>query len=135
MRKLLALATIFLMGALYAHQAQAQLLRTVVPVKDSCVNADTTFVTVSPTSNAAVAFHLGATKVSGTVAGSATLQGSLDGTNWVAVDTAVTLTNVAYNLATFEPTKLSFVKYRIQVITSGTCKIKPIRGYWVQRGN
>jgi phosphate/sulfate permease len=135
MRKLLIIAIFSVLGAMFTQQAEAQILRTKIPTQDSCVDADTITVDVSPTSNAAVAFHLGATKVSGTVAGSATLQGSLDGTNWVDVGSAVNFTDVAYNLATFEPTKLSYVKYRIQVITSGTCKIKPIRGYWVQRGN
>ena len=68
--------------------AHAQVLKTVVPTKDSCVNTDNTSIDVTPTSNSVVAFHFKATKVSGTVGGSAKLQGSIDGTNWVDVGSA-----------------------------------------------
>lgn len=113
--------------------AHAQVLKTVVPTKDSCVNTDNTSIDVTPTSNSVVAFHFKATKVSGTVGGSAKLQGSIDGTNWVDVGSAYTLTDVANNVAVFEPSKLSFKFYRIYVATTGTCKIKPIRGYTLAR--
>lgn len=128
---LIVASTVFAVVA--TTSAHAQILKTVVPTKDSCVNVDNTSIIVTPTSNNVVAFHFKATKVSGTVAGSAKLQGSIDGTNWVDIGSAYTLTDVANNVAVFEPSKLSFVHYRIYVATSGTCKIKPIRGYWVTR--
>ncbi len=133
MKKLIFLLMFGLFGAFFATDANAQLLRTVVPTKDSCVNTDNTSITVTPTSNNAVAFFVTAEKVSGTVAGSAKLQGSLDGTNWVDIGSAQNFTDVATNTFVFEPTKLSWPRYRIYVATTGTCKIKPIRGYWVQR--
>jgi hypothetical protein len=132
MKKLLSFLLILSL-AFVAEQAQAQLLRTVIPTKDSCVNSDNTSIDVSPKTNQAVAFHFKATKVSGTVAGSAKLQGSIDGTNWIDVGSAYTITDVATNVAVFEPTKLSFKYYRIYVATTGTCKIKPIRGYYIER--
>lgn len=133
MKKLFAIVALF--TAMAFSNAKAQMLKTIVPTKDSCVNSDNTTITVTPTSNAALAFFVTAVKVSGTVAGSAKLQGSLDGTNWVDVGSAQNFTDVTTNTFIFEPTKLSWPRYRIYVATTGTCKIKPIRGYWVQRGS
>ena len=113
--------------------ANAQIVKEYSATKDSCVDTDNTSISINPATNSVVAFHFKATKVSGTVAGSAKLQGSIDGTNWIDVGSAYTLTNVATNVAVFEPTKLSFRYYRLYVATTGTCKIKPIRGYTVSR--
>lgn len=113
--------------------ANAQIVKEYSATKDSCVDTDNTSISINPSTNSVVAFHFKATKVSGTVAGSAKLQGSIDGTNWIDVGSAYTLTNVATNVAVFEPSKLSFRYYRLYVATTGTCKIKPIRGYTVSR--
>lgn len=135
MKKLLFLLSFTLALAFVTEQSHAQLLKTVVPVKDTCVNSDNTTITVTPTSNQVVAFHFRCVKVSGTVGGSAKLQGSIDGTTWTDVGSSYTITDIATNVAVFEPSKLSYTRYRILVTTTGTCKINGIRGYTVQRGN
>lgn len=124
-------AFLLLMFAFVAG-VNAQLLKTTAPVKDTCVNTDNTTIALGSIPGEAVAFHLSCNKVSGTVGGNVILQASIDGTNYVNLDT-VALANVTYNLATFEPSKLSYGFYRIYVATSGTCKINTIRAHWLRR--
>ena len=126
MKKHLFLILFGMLAAVAFNTAEAQIVKTFTTVKDSCVDTDNTSISINPATNSVLAFHFKATKVSGTVAGTAKLQGSMDGTNWIDVGSAYTLTNVATNVAVFEPTKLSFRYYRIYVATTGTCKIKPV---------
>lgn len=133
MKRILLLTAFIATAALATQECKAQLLKTYTPVKDTCVNADTTVIRLDGVTSEVVAFHVKAEKVSGTVAGTATLQGSNDGTNWTAVGSAFTLTNIAHNQTVYEPAKLSWMQYRVQVITSGTCKINGIRAYTLRR--
>jgi hypothetical protein len=130
MKKLIFFLALFTAGLVF--QSSAQLLKTTKPVKDTCVNTDNTTITLGSIPGDAVAFHLTAAKVSGTVAGNAIFEGSIDGTNWVTLQTTA-LTDVAVNTITFTPTALSFAQYRIRVTTSGTCKINTIRGHYLKR--
>jgi len=133
MKKLLIFSMLFTLAyAFTSTPAQAQLIRTVAPVKDTCVNTDTTIISLTPTSNDVVSFFVKANKVSGTVAGKIYYQTSLDGTNWFTQD-STTLSNIAYNLGRYSPTILVWAQYRAQVTTSGTCKINGIRGYNLRR--
>lgn len=126
--------TVLLFAGLFAFMANsnAQLLKTTRPVKDTCVNTDNTTINLGAIPGEAVAFHLTAAKVSGTVAGNAIFEGSVDGTNYVTLQTTA-LTDVAVNTITYTPTALSFSFYRIRVTTSGTCKINTIRGHYLKR--
>jgi hypothetical protein len=62
------------------------------------------------------------TKTSGTVAGSVTLQGSIDGTNWYSFTSpaAVTATDVATQVVTFQITDKIFPYYRASYTGTGT---------------
>lgn len=70
-------------------------------------------------------------KVSGTVAGTATLQGSVDGTNFSTIDArmfrdslnAYTNTNVATNTKIFVLNKSPYLYYRVAVVGSGTMNL------------
>jgi hypothetical protein len=61
-----------------------------------------------------------ATKVSGTMAGTAVLYASVDGTNFVATGDTLTCTNVAVNTAIWSKTDPAILKYRIIFTGSGT---------------
>jgi hypothetical protein len=133
MKNLLTLILAVMFAAFLAPPTtHAQILKTITPAKDTCVDVDTTVINVTPSSNDVIAFHVKAAKVSGTVAGKFYLQASIDNTNWVTTD-SVSLANQSYNLGTFEPSALSYAYYRIRVVTSGTCKINAIRGYNLRR--
>lgn len=72
-------------------------------------------------------------KVSGTVAGTATFQGSLNNVNWENIGTAFTLTDVATQSKVFTQTGGSpFVYYRVMFTGSGTMSAQ-VRLYYVQR--
>jgi hypothetical protein len=137
MKKILSIL-ILSVGLLFAAttdaSAQLTVTRTPTTAKDSLVNADTLYINVTPPANDVAGIHCIGTRATGTLAGSVTLQGSLDGTNWATVDTAVTLTNAAYMLVTFPVTaKLPYSRYRFTVITSGTVKVTGIRGVLIRR--
>ena len=76
-----------------------------------------------------VAFQVVATKISGTVAGTAILQASLDGTNYhsVGVDT-LTLTNVATNAHLWSAAPNKYKYWRVKVTGSGTMSAS-VNGY------
>ena len=72
-------------------------------------------------SNSSVTFQSLYTRVSGTAAGTITLQGSIDGVNWSgALGSAYTITDVASQVATFTVTPSTFQFYRIVVAPTGT---------------
>ncbi|TXI13250.1 MAG: hypothetical protein E6Q68_01685 [Polynucleobacter sp.] len=61
-----------------------------------------------------------ATKVSGTLAGTATLQGSIDGVNFVTIGSAFTLTNVAKSTTIWTVDYGPYSRYRVIFTGSGT---------------
>jgi hypothetical protein len=69
-----------------------------------------------------VAVQFVATKISGTVAGSVTLQGSLNGTNWATVpsQSAFTATDVASQTAVWKFDGSGFSYYRLSWTGTGT---------------
>lgn len=73
---------------------------------DTVTNTGTAYLStpvVSPAPAVTTTIWVAVTKISGTVGGTITLQGSLDGTNWKAVNTP----NTATALATFTATDAS----------------------------
>lgn len=61
------------------------------------------------------------TKLSGTVAGTATLLGSLNGTDWTSASaTSYTVTDVASATTSWPLTGKNFLYYRVNVVGSGT---------------
>lgn len=72
-------------------------------------------------SNSSVTFQSLFTKVTGTVAGTIALQGSIDGVNWSAtLGNAFTLTDVSTQVASFTVTPSTYQYYRVVVTPSGT---------------
>lgn len=122
----------------YTGTICAVVANTVTPVssgkKDTLTNVDTGFVqfVVNPSYN--LLFDYTVTKISGTVAGTALLQGSLDNATWFTITgnttycagcqgASATVTNTAgtKHYQWFIPnTATNYPYYQIQVITSGT---------------
>lgn len=70
---------------------------------DTVTNTATVFITspvISPAPATSTTIWIAVTKISGTVGGTITLQGSLDGTNWKAMNTVDTQTALATITAT-----------------------------------
>jgi len=105
MKKLL----ILLFVGLVAFSANAQVYNLLSPysvTSDTVANSGTAFlstVAISPAPATTTTIWVGVTKISGTVGGTITLQGSIDGTNWKAMNTP----NTATALATFTATDAS----------------------------
>jgi len=122
----------------YTGNICAVVANTVTPVasgkKDTLTNVDTGFVqfAVNPSYN--LLFDYTVTKISGTVAGTALLQGSLDNATWFTITgnttycatsqgASATITNTAgtKHYQWFIPTTATnYPFYQIQLITSGT---------------
>lgn len=64
-------------------------------------------------------FILTITKISGTVGGTATLQGSHNGTDWAGIATAYTVTD-ATQTKSFDFDRSKYSYYRINVVGTGT---------------
>lgn len=119
--------------AFAAFESKAQVYSLLSPysfTSDTVTNTGTAYlstVAVSPAPAVTTTFWVAVTKISGTVGGTITLQGSLDGTNWKAVNTP----NTATALATFTATDASntyhwiisgspFKYYRVSWTGTGT---------------
>lgn len=121
MKKILFLTVAFLIGLLAFTNTNAQSYSSFNgKIGDSTfTNVTTASYSISVTGpKHAVTFVYTVTKTSGTVAGTITLFGSLDGTNYVTLDTktltdanAVLSTSYSYN---------GYSKYKITIAQSGT---------------
>lgn len=159
MKKILAIATLMLfafIAPVITHQseAKAQLTTVLTPIadNDTLTNTDTAWVyittsttasqtfssTASIADNISAAVTLRITKVSGTVAGTATLEGSNDATNWETIGSAYTVTNVADQVKTFDlrssSGRLIYKYYRCVFISSGT-NVQIPKVYYLRRSN
>lgn len=101
---------------------------------DTVSNTDTKYMYVTVTaSHENVSIQPVITKVSGTVAGTYFIQGSLDGTNYVSniVSTdSVTATNVTTNTYIWALTSKAYKYYRIGYTGSGTMSTT-LKGYFL----
>lgn len=117
-----------------SNDAKAQIVTTLTPIaaNDTLTNADTAWIYISTAGGSVttgVADNISRsvqflfTKLSGTAAGSFTLEGTIDGTNWVAISTD-TLTDVTSNVKVYSVRdsggQLLFKQLRGVIITSGT---------------
>ena len=75
-------------------------------------------------SNVHVTFQPTFTKISGTVAGTAQLQGSVDGVTYNNVGSAYTLTDVASQTTSFIVTPSTYQYYKLLITPSGTQSTK-----------
>jgi len=103
------LITILLVGlaAFLTTETKAQVYSMLSPysiASDTVTNTGTaylsTLVAISPAPATTTTIWVGVTKISGTVGGTITLQGSIDGTNWKALNTVGTQTALATITAT-----------------------------------
>lgn len=128
MKKLLLLLTVCAFSFLaLPNFADAQIVKSLsVGTKDSLKNTDTLIITLS-LSTEVVSITPKFTKASGTVAGKCYLQASVDGSNWVNLDSLV-FADQTTNIKTFSigNTVLSYVKHRLYSTSSGTCEIDPV---------
>jgi len=108
MKKLFILLFVGLV-AFSAIETKAQVYSLLSPysfTSDTVTNTGTAYlstVSISPAPAVTTTIWVGVTKISGTVGGTITLQGSIDGTNWKAMNTP----NTATALATFTATDAS----------------------------
>lgn len=127
-------AKLFTSGATNAH-ATSNMLSEFSQVSDTTVNGGTTYLTL-PVQNwyNSIAIQSVVTKISGTVDGEVTLQGSLDGTNFLTVDsnystvTSYNPTDVATSTKIFIVTGSPYRYYRLKYVGLGTMSASH-RGY------
>jgi hypothetical protein len=126
MKKLLSVLLIAAL-AFIAPQANAQ-SSVLVSSTDTLTNADTVYISL-PTATGgyyAVGIQAVVSKVSGTVAGTAIIQGSLDGTNYVDIGTdTLTFTNVTTNTKVWAITPSVYQYHRVKFLSSGTVVAVP----------
>lgn len=105
MKKFITLLFVGLVAFL-TIETKAQVYSLLSPysvTSDTVTNTGTAFLStavVSPAAAVTTTLWVGVTKISGTVGGTITLQGSIDGTNWKAVNTPNTQTGLATITAT-----------------------------------
>lgn len=103
MKKLILIAGLV---AFLAVETSAQVANFLSPfsfTSDTVTNTATVFLTspaISPAPATSTTIWIAVTKISGTVGGTITLQGSIDGTNWKALNTVDTQTALATITAT-----------------------------------
>jgi hypothetical protein len=130
--KRLLLAVALVIGMVTASCAQSATLMPLI-AGDTVVNAGTVTKTFTATAGySAIGVQPVITKISGTVAGTAILYYSLDGTNYLPAGDTLTLANVTTNTALFAKVTAPAVYYRIVVTGSGTMSAQ-VRLYHVER--
>lgn len=92
---------------------------------DTVVNTSVVNLTIKTTTSANnMSLMLVTTKLTGTVAGTAILQASNDGTNWLTINTAgadtATITNVAAFAYFWNEAPNRYLHYRLNITGSGT---------------
>lgn len=100
---------------------------------DTLTNTDTVNLTIGSTGrnkfDGPGSFILVVNKISGTIAATARLQGSHNGTDWATIDSVYNLTDGSQTKAFhFDVSKYSY--YRINVVSSGTMSFA-VKGTWL----
>jgi alkyl hydroperoxide reductase subunit AhpF len=105
-----------------SNTAHAQVYKTrTLAAGDTASNATTIYLTKAAIEDGIVCIQAKVTKISGTVAGTVWLQGSVDGTNFETISTdTLALANQTTNFKTWPLTGTKYYSYRIKVTTSGT---------------
>lgn len=122
--KMIIVGLMLFAGLTSMAQVQApRTYNTAISALDTLTNADTTSsVTLTVTGKkSTVAFHADVTKITGTVAGTFTVYGGDASGNWAILNTQ-TVTNTAGTVVYFyQVDYAAWTKYKVEVITSGTC--------------
>lgn len=126
MKKLMAVLLIAVL-AFIAPNANAQ-SSVLISSTDTLTNADTVNISLPQATGGyyAVGIQAVVSKVSGTVSGSAIIQGSLDGTNWVTIGSdTLTFTDAATNTKVWAITPSVYQYHRVKFISAGTVVAVP----------
>lgn len=124
--------SLFLIASvLFCSSSQAQLVKSVSPAKATLTNADTTTISFGNVENDVTSFQAVFTRASGTAAGRVVLQGTIDGTNYLGID-SLAFTNIVTNSKIFNANTLRCAAYRFIVFTSGTVT-GSLAGYKLRR--
>jgi len=133
MKKLIVIFMILLIGTLAYSQGR---IITMTNSGDTITDTGTKFVELdlgTYTHGHIVSIQVVNKKVSGTVAGNSLFQASIDGTNFVTLDTLKNA-NAAWNTAIFVDNPLKYKVYRVSSTGSGTMKMTTT-GYAILRRN
>lgn len=122
MKRILFIISVLAIGL--AGQAQSgNMTATNGLALDTVTNTATKNLTIGTTGklkfDGCGSFVFTVTKISGTVGGTATLQGSHNGTDWGGIATAYTITD-ATQTKTFDFDRSKYTYYRINVVGAGT---------------
>ncbi|MDP1763067.1 MAG: hypothetical protein Q8L07_04200 [Sediminibacterium sp.] len=127
MRKYLLL-TLISLAATFSLRAQSNQL---TPAIDTSTNAQTRYIVTGVQNGQYQTFSIQFVKdsVSGTVAGYALIQASIDNSHWKDVNTdTFTFTNTGSQNYLWDLTKNKYLYYRIKVVTTGT-QVSTNKGY------
>lgn len=131
MKKLIFLFALVIGFATFTHAQTATLMPLIAG--DTVVDAGTVNKQFSSTAGySAVGVQIVITKISGTVAGTTKLQGSLDGSNWEDIGSAFTHTNVASQAKLFTVSGAPYVYIRTTSVGTGTMAAQ-VRVRYVQK--
>jgi hypothetical protein len=124
MKRILSLLSIMAIGlASVAQTSYGAMTATNGLALDTVTNTATKNLFIGTTGKAkfdgSASFVLTVTKISGTVGGTATLQGSNNGTDWAGIATAYTVTD-ATQTKSFDFDRSKYLYYRINVAGTGT---------------
>lgn len=110
---------VFLLALGFTYETQAQVITTFTG-QDTVVNTGTVNLDLTVRGKYTTAvFQVRNVKLSGTVAGNTLFQASVDGTNYVTLDTLVN-TNISTNTAIFEDVPPRYPYYRFSTTGTGT---------------
>jgi hypothetical protein len=132
MKRLILLFALVLNVGAYAQRTPIEMVGTA-----TLTNADTVYLTKTVKGTYEnVSLQVVVSKLSGTVAGTAQLQGSQDGVNYIDLGLGdLTLTDVTTNTKVWPLTNSNYYYYRIEVITSGTVSAGAVGYLFVTPGN
>lgn len=123
---------IVLVALSFAFNTNAQVYSTSVALGDTVVNTATVSKQFTASAGySAIGVQAIITKISGTVAGTATFQGSIDNTNWETIGSAYTITDASQAKA-FTQIGNPYQYYRVKFTGSGTMSAS-VRIYYVLR--
>lgn len=150
MKKLIILAMFTLLGVVGLNAQTFTLKSAYGGSTDSVTNAGTNYLKTATavSGTGGITVQLNITKISGTAAGTAILQGSIDGSNWNTISLAsgmvtagastgaandtFTLTNVTSQNCSWFLVQNQYIYYRVFVTGSGTELIR-LSGTLIQR--
>lgn len=131
MKKIILLLSV---GFLLALSINAQRVAPTI-TQATLTNAQTGYVTANPVTSTfyeSIAFQVTLTKTSGTIAGTAVLQGTVNGSTWTNItSTALTDATTTY---LFSDVPAKYYQYRVAVATTGTSVSTISSSYYLLKG-